>query len=133
MTARQLNLISSQVIKCAIEVHREIGPGLLESVYENCLEKELQMASLKVERQIQLPINYKGHRLKKKFCMDMLVENEVILELKCVEQIQSIHEVQLLTYLKLADKRLGLLLNFNVPLMKKGIRRKVNQFPEYFS
>lgn len=124
----ELDRISNQVIGAAIEVHKELGPGLLESVYEYCLKSELERRELKVARQVQLPIHYKGEQLGKDFYIDLLVEDELVVELKCVEVVLPVHEVQLVTYLKLADKRLGLLLNFNVPMMKEGIIRKVNQF-----
>ena len=128
-TRQDYNILSEKIISAAIEVHNELGPGLLESVYEYCLQAEVKRKGLKVDRQVQLPVYYKGERLNKEFYIDLLVENEIIIELKCVDILLPVHEVQLLTYLKLADKRLGLLLNFNVPFMKEGIRRKVNNFP----
>ncbi len=118
--------LSYKIVGAAIEVHKEFGPGLFESIYEYCLVKELRNRGLKVERQVLLPLIYKGERLSKDFFIDVLVEDKIILELKCVEIILPVHEVQLLSYLKLADKRLGMLLNFNVPVMKQGIIRKVN-------
>jgi GxxExxY protein len=124
----ELDRISNQVIGAAIEVHKELGPGLLESVYEYCLKSELERRELKVASQVQLPIYYKGEQLDKDFYIDLLVENELVVELKCVEIVLPVHEVQLVTYLKLSDKRLGLLLNFNVSKMKDGIIRRVNQF-----
>jgi len=120
------NIISKQIISAAIEVHKELGAGLLESVYEFCLLQELKYRGLSAERQVQLPVCYKGNRLDKEFFIDILVEDKVILELKSVETILPIHEFQLLTYLKLSGKKLGLLINFNVPLLKDGIRRKIN-------
>lgn len=128
MDRENYNRISSLIIGAAIEVHRELGPGLLESVYEICLEEELKMRGLKVLRQVPLPIVYKGKTLDKVFYLDILVDDEVVLELKSVETTLPVHEVQLVTYLKLSDKRLGLLLNFNVEVMKAGIKRKVNNF-----
>lgn len=118
--------MTSIIIGAAIEVHKELGPGLLESVYEHCLFQELKDTYLKVERQVQLPIMYKGKKLDKKFVMDIVVEDKIVIELKCVEKIMPLHEVQLVTYLKLSGKKLGLLLNFNVPVMKNGIRRRIN-------
>ena len=100
----------------------------LESVYETCLVEELRLREIKAEQQIQLPIIYKGKQLDKHYFVDILVEDEVILELKCVEETRSIHEVQVVTYLKIANKRLGYLMNFNVTQMIKGIKRKVNNF-----
>jgi len=124
------DLITKEVIGAAIEVHKELGPGLLESVYEVCLMKELRLRNIRAERQVRLPVIYKGEDLSKEFYIDILVEDIIILELKCVEVILPVHEVQLVTYLKLADKRLGLLLNFNVPKMIQGIKRKVNNLNE---
>ena len=126
MSEFEHNNISRQIINAAIEVHKELGPGLLESVYEYCLLDELKRKGLRAERQVQLPIYYKGCNLDKDFFIDILVEDKVILELKSVEAILPIHEFQLLTYLKLSNKKLGLLINFNVPLLKDGIRRKIN-------
>ncbi len=126
MNKEALNHLSNMVIGAAIEVHKELGPGLLESVYEYCLERELQLRNIRVERQYKQPIIYKGEELDKIFYIDLLVEDELVIELKCVEVLLPVHEVQLVTYIKLAEKRLGLLLNFNVPVMKEGIRRKVH-------
>jgi GxxExxY protein len=120
------NNISKQIINAAIEVHKELGAGLLESVYEYCLLDELKRRGLVVERQVLLPIRYKGSKLDKEFVIDMLVEDKIILELKSIETILPIHEFQLLTYLKLSGKKLGLLINFNVTQLKDGIRRKIN-------
>jgi len=126
MSELEYNNISKQIINAAIEVHKELGAGLLESVYEYCLLEELKRRGLLAERQVQLPLNYKGKKLDKEFVIDILVENKVILELKSVEVILPIHEFQLLTYLKLSDKKLGLLINFNVPQLRDGIHRKIN-------
>jgi GxxExxY protein len=126
MLLHDYNLITHQIIKCAIEVHKHLGPGLMESVYDVCLFKELESIGLHVERQKVLPVTYKGQVLHKDFVIDQLVENEIILELKSIDGILPVHDAQLLTYLKLADKKLGLLINFNVPILKDGIRRKIN-------
>ncbi|MCL1850291.1 MAG: GxxExxY protein [Bacteroidetes bacterium] len=126
MVALEYNNISGKIIKAAIEVHQELGPGLLESVYEYCLLEELKSIGLFAKQQVQLPLCYKGNRLGKTFVIDILVENKIILELKTVETILPIHEFQLLTYLKLSGMRLGLLINFNVIQLKDGIRRKIN-------
>jgi GxxExxY protein len=123
--------IGKQIIDCCFEVHKNIGPGLLESVYEICLLDELRLKKLKVENQVKLPVIYKGKVLEKDFYIDLLVEDLIIIELKSVEQLIPVHEVQLVTYLKLANKKLGFLINFNVSMMKDGIRRKVNNY--YFS
>ncbi len=120
------NEISSLVIGSAIEVHRELGPGLLESVYETCLYHELEELGLKVQRQLELPIFYKNKKLDGGFKLDLLVENKVIIELKSAAELHPIHTAQLLTYLKLSDKRLGLIINFNESLLKKGLKRVVN-------
>lgn len=122
------DLITNTIIGCAIEVHKNLGPGLLESVYEYCLIEELRAKNLFVENQVKIPIIYKGKKLDKDFFVDVLVEREIIVELKAVEILLPVHEVQLVTYLKLANKKLGLLLNFNVAVLKDGIRRKVNNF-----
>jgi GxxExxY protein len=120
------NQLTSEIISSAIEVHRNLAPGLLESTYEECMAYELQERKLKVERQLELPIIYKGNQLKQGYRIDLLVDNQVVIELKSVNKIEPIHDAQLLTYLKLANKRYGLLLNFNVPIMKQGIKRLLN-------
>jgi len=116
---------TSAIIAAAIEVHRQLGPGLLESAYEECLCHELHLRGLAFQRQVDLPVSYKGLHLDCGYKIDLIVEQEVILELKCVEKILPIHEAQLLTYLKLAGKRVGLLINFNVPLLVQGIKRRI--------
>lgn len=118
--------LSNQIIGAAIEVHRILGPGLLESTYEQCLCHELTLKNISFERQKPLPVTYKGIYLNCGYRLDILVEKLVIVELKTVEHIEPIHEAQLLTYLKLSDLWLGLLVNFNVPVLKDGIRRIVN-------
>lgn len=126
MTREQYNDLSGKIIGAAIDVHKELGPGLLESVYESCLMSELESRNLCVKHQVLLPLYYKGHKLTKEFRIDLLVEDEVIVELKAVEELKSLHEVQLVTYLKLANKKLGLLINFNVPVLIKGVKRRIN-------
>ena len=123
---KQYDSITEQIIRCAIEVHKELGPGLMESVYDICLAETIQNIGLRVERQHPVPITFKGKLLDKSFIIDQLVENEIVLELKSVEMLLPVHEAQLLTYLKLSGKKLGLLINFNVALLKDGIRRRVN-------
>jgi GxxExxY protein len=118
--------ISNRVIVAAIEVHRHLGPGLLESAYEECLWQELKLHDLACERQVALPVAYKGTNLDCGYRMDLVVEGKVILELKSVAKFEPIHKAQVLTYLKLSGMKLGLLFNFNVPLMKDGIKRIVN-------
>lgn len=120
------NSITEKIIRCAIEVHKELGPGLMESVYEVCLKKVMADYGLNVRSQVILPVVFKGVQLDKDFVIDLLVEEEIVLELKSFEVILPVHEAQLLTYLKLADKKLGLLINFNVALLKDGIRRRIN-------
>jgi GxxExxY protein len=116
-------LIARQIVDSAFAVHTALGPGLLESVYEQCLAYELQARKLRVSRQIQLPIQYRELLVEGGLRIDMLVNESVIVEIKAVEKLLPIHEAQLLTYLKLANHRLGLLINFNVPKIKDGIRR----------
>jgi GxxExxY protein len=120
--------IGRKIVQASYEVHKELGPGLLESVYEICLVEELKNFNLKVERQVKLPVNFKGKVLNKEFVIDLFVEDSIIIELKAVEILLPVHEVQLVTYMKLADIKLGYLINFNVPLIKQGIKRKVNQY-----
>ena len=117
---------SKEIIGAAIEVHRYLGPGLLESAYEECLCRELAICGLAFERQKPLAVSYKGLKLDCGYRLDVVVGGLVILELKAVDQIEPIHEAQLLTYLKLSDLKLGILINFNVPLLKDGIKRIVN-------
>jgi len=118
--------LTEQIIGSAIEVHRGLGPGLLESAYEECLCHELHLRGLKFQRQLPLPVEYKGVYLDCGYRIDIIVENAVILELKCVEHIVSVHEAQLLTYLKLTGKRVGLIFNFHVAVLSRGgIVRKV--------
>jgi GxxExxY protein len=117
--------LSQRIIGCAIEVHRELGPGLLESVYGAALSRELSREGIAFQRQLALPVVYKGEVLGLDFRIDILVEDLVIVELKSVEKLLPIQEAQLLTYMRLARKGLGLLINFNVPLLKDGIVRRV--------
>lgn len=117
--------LSNRVIGCAIEVHRELGPGLLESTYEQCLARELRLRDISFKLQHPLPVEYKGIRLLCGYRIDMLIEEELIIELKAVEEIKGIHEAQLLTYMKLAGTKTGLLINFNLTKLKNGIKRYV--------
>jgi GxxExxY protein len=121
--AMDMNELSGKVIGAAIEVHKILGPGLLESAYEECLCHELGLRAIRYERQKELPIEYKGITLDCGYRLDVVVENKLILELKAAEALEPIHEAQLLTYLKLTGIQLGLLINFNVPVLKEGIRR----------
>ena len=120
--------ITGQIVDSCITVHKLMGPGLLESVYECCLIEELQSRGLKVQNRVEIPLVYKGKDLKKNFVIDLLVNNEIILELKSVDVMHPVFEAQLLSYLRLTNKKIGYLLNFNVPLMKQGIKRFKNGF-----
>lgn len=120
------NSVTERVIRCAIDVHKELGPGLMESVYEVCLKKMLIGEGIKVQCQVSIPVVFRGERLDKDFIIDMLVEEEIVIELKSVETLLPVHEAQLVTYLKLSGKNLGLLINFNVVLLKHGLRRRIN-------
>ncbi len=117
------NSLSKEIIGAAIEVHRVLGPGLLESAYQKCLARELTLRDLTFEKEKQIPIEYKGLKLDCGFRLDFLIEGLVVIELKAVEKILPIHEAQILTYLKLLNLKLGLILNFNVPMLKDGIKR----------
>ena len=122
-----LNQLSSDIIKAAINVHKELGPGLLESVYQVCMAKELQTMGKRVQTEVPVPIYYQNQIVQQEgFRLDLLVEDTIVVELKSVAQIQDIHKKQLLTYLRLAKKPLGLLLNFNEVLLKDGLIRIVN-------
>jgi GxxExxY protein len=126
----RINEITEKIIGACIEIHRMLGPGLLESAYEECLCYELSLAGLRFDRQRLLPVVYKEVKLDCGYRLDIVVENQIILELKTVESLHPIHEAQLLTYLKLTGLTLGLLINFNVPVLTQGLRRIVNRFDE---
>ena len=118
-----LDSLGKLIVDSAFQVHRTLGPGLLESVYEHCMVHELAKRGISVKRQVSLPVIYDGETIDAALKLDVLVEDAVILEIKAVERVQPVHRAQLLTYLKLADKRLGFLMNFNVPLIRDGISR----------
>jgi len=122
----ELNNLSGKIIELAINVHRELGPGMLEGAYEACLQFELIRAGLKSETQLKLPIIYQGIRNDAGYRIDMLVEDSVIVELKATEKVLPVHEAQLLSYLRMSNLKLGLLLNFNEKLLRDGIRRVEN-------
>ena len=124
---KQEDKLSKEIIGASIEVHRNLGPGLLESAYEECLCRELFIRDLTFERQKPLPLSYKGVKLDCGYRLDIVVGELVILELKAADRIEPIHEAQLLTYLKLTNLKLGILINFNVPILKDGIKRVVNR------
>ncbi len=120
-----VNTVTETIIGAAIEVHKSLGPGLLESVYEECLFYELNLRKLNVDRQIELSVKYKEVKLDIGYRLDLLVENKVVVELKAVDKLMSIHDAQLLTYMRLLNCSVGLLINFNVPVLKQGLKRKV--------
>lgn len=125
---RPENQITEKIIGCAIEVHRSLGPGLLESAYEECLCYELTQFRLNYERQVPLPVVYKGVQLECGYRMDLVVEDLVVVEIKAIESLLPVHEAQLLSYLKLHNKKVGLLMNFHIPVLKNGLKRIVNNF-----
>ncbi len=120
-------MISREVVDAALKIHRDLGPGLLETVYEAVLAKELEIRGLKSERQVKIPISYNGLSFDEGVRADIVIDQKVVLELKSVEQLSKVHHKQLLTYLRLMNLNLGLLINFNTPLIKDGIHRVVNQ------
>jgi GxxExxY protein len=128
MNKDRFNILSKEILDASITVHKEMGPGLLESVYEYCLLKELQLRNVFAESQVIVPLFYKGENLNKDFRIDILVEKEIIIELKAVDYILPVHEAQIISYLKLTDLTLGFLINFNVPLLKHGFKRFVNNY-----
>jgi len=121
----ELNRITQEIIGAAIEVHKALGPGLLESAYEECLCRELSLREIPFDRQKSLPVQYKGMELDCGYRLDVVVAGSVVVEIKAISHIEPIHEAQLLTYLKLGGWKLGLLINFNVPVLKDGIRRRI--------
>jgi GxxExxY protein len=125
-----IDQIAAQIVDAAFRIHKELGPGLLESAYEICMEYELNKRGLHVQRQLIQPVEYDGLRIDAGYRIDLLVNDAVIIELKAVAELSPIHQAQLTTYLKLSKKSLGFLINFNVPLIKNGIRRIANQFQE---
>ena len=125
-----IDIIASEIVDAAFKIHKELGPGLLESAYEACLEHELKKRGFDVQRQKAQPVHYDGIVIDVGYRIDLLVSDAIIIELKAVEQLLPIHQAQLLTYLKLSGKSLGFLINFNVPLIKNGIHRIANQFKE---
>ena len=128
MTRDDLDKLGKVIVDACFSVHKEMGPGLLEAIYELCLLKELELRGVKAESQVSIPLVYKSFNLSKKYKIDVLVENEIIVEIKAVEFALPVHKAQIISHLKLADKRLGYLVNFNVPLIKEGIKRMVNNF-----
>jgi GxxExxY protein len=127
-TERGDNRISQEIIGAAVEVHRALGPGLLESSYQACLAHELTLRGVRWEQQRELPLSYKGISLRNSYRIDLLVEERIVVEVKAVQSIEAVHRAQLLTYLKLLDRRIGLLINFNVETLVHGVRRIVNGY-----
>lgn len=121
----ELNDLSSRIIGCAINVHKALGPGLLESAYEECLAYEMKDSGLKIKRQVPVPVVYKEVKLEAGYRLDILVEDKIIVEVKAVEALHDVHLAQVLTYLKLTGCKLGLLMNFNVAQMTKGVKRVI--------
>ncbi len=130
MQRDELENIAAQVMDAAFEVHRHLGPGLLESSYEMAFCFELSRLGLSFERQKDMPVSYKGVRLDCGYRLDVVVAGEILVELKAIESLMPVHEAQLLTYLKLSNKRLGFLINFNVPLLKQGLKRLVHRLDD---
>ena len=125
-SVQHLNHFTSVILDSAIRVHKEMGPGLLESVYHHCLLSELNTRGVNVQPMVIVPLHYRGRSLNNAYVIDVLVEGEIIVELKSVEGLLPIHDAQIISYLKLANKRLGLLINFNVPILKQGFKRFIN-------
>jgi GxxExxY protein len=130
MKIEELNVISGRILDCAIEVHKQLGPGLLENIYEACLCKELALRDIQYKRQVPIPIIYKGEKINSDLKIDLFVENEIVVELKAIEFVLPVHKSQLLTYLRLSGKRLGVLINFNVDRMKNGFIRVINGYDD---
>ncbi|HXB74832.1 MAG TPA: GxxExxY protein [Candidatus Acidoferrales bacterium] len=124
------NALTQEIIGAAIEVHRHLGPGLLETAYEECLCYELSRRAVQFQRQVALPVYYKGLKLDCGYKLDLVVEDSVVVELKAIEELLPVHSAQLLTYLKSSGKRVGILINFNVPVLTKGLKRMVNHYIE---
>jgi GxxExxY protein len=128
MEKHSIEYYAKQLVDAGYRVHKELGPGLLESVYLYCLMEELKIRRIKARQEVVQPLFYRGNKLDKDFRLDILVENEIIIEIKAVEILLPIHIAQLISYLKLSDKRIGFLINFNVPVFKDGIHRYVNNY-----
>jgi len=128
MEKQQFEYLANQIFNACLEVHKYLGPGLLESVYEYALMEEFEMRNIQFQRQVKVPLFYKGINIGKDFFVDILISNEIIIELKAIEGLLPIHEAQLISYLRLADKRMGFLVNFNVTLLKNGFKRFVNNY-----
>lgn len=128
MPREELDSLSRHILGACLTVHKEMGPGLLESIYELCLLEELSRRGIRADNQVSIPLTYRGKRLPKDFRIDVLVEQEIIVEVKFAERTLPVHKAQIISHLKLADRRLGFLVNFNVSLLKDGFHRFVNGF-----
>ena len=128
MTNEKYNLLATEIVDAFYQVHRELGPGLLESAYESALMIEFDLKQISVTTQVQIDLKYKGYNTGKYYIIDLLVENEIVVEIKCCSAILPVHEAQLISYLKLGNKKLGFIVNFHVPTIKDGIKRFVNNF-----
>jgi GxxExxY protein len=128
MEKQAIEYYAKQVVDAGYRIHKELGPGLLESVYLFCFMEELKIRGIQAEQEVFLPLYYRGNKLNKDFRLDILVEKEIIIEIKAVEILIPVHIAQLISYLKLSEKRLGFLINFNVPVFKQGIHRYVNKY-----
>jgi GxxExxY protein len=128
MTKEQYEYLANQIFLSSLEVHKNLGPGLLESVYEFAFLKEMELRNISAQYQVKVPLFYKGFETGKDFFIDILVDSKIIIEIKSVDILHPVHVAQLLSYLKLFDKRLGFLINFNVPLLKDGFKRMVNNY-----
>ena len=128
MNMEEYNKLSKIIIDACIAVHKELGPGLLESVYQECLLKEPELRGIQAEEEVRIPLTYKKFELSKEFFIDILVEKEIVPELKSIEELKPVHTAQITSYLKLTNKKLGFLVNFNVPVLKEGFKRFVNNF-----
>ncbi len=128
MIKDRYNELATQIVDACFQVHKELGPGLLESAYEYALLKELELRNIVAVNQVQVKLFYKGHDTGKYYAIDILVENEIVIEIKCADVLHPVYTAQIISYLKLSEKRLGFLVNFHVPLIKDGIKRFVNDF-----
>jgi GxxExxY protein len=128
MTKEQYEYLANQIFSSSLEVHKNLGPGLLESVYEFAFLKEMELRNISAQYQVKVPLFYKGFETGIDFFIDILVDSKIIIEIKSVDMIHPVHVAQLLSYLKLFDKRLGFLINFTVPLLKDGFKRMVNNY-----
>ncbi len=128
MTKDRYNELATQIVDACFHVHNELGPGLLESAYEYALLKEFELRGIMAQNQVQVRLFYKGHDTGKHYAIDVLVENEIVIEIKCCDVMPPVYTAQIISYLKLSEKKLGFLVNFHVPLLKDGIKRFVNEF-----